>query len=321
MASENSNSTSSITEIADEVDEVPKIHIWFALKLNRQNLVLVQSIYPPLSHHFDSVVQKWTTKTDDQVIQNARAVHQKSNICDITRNKILNHIRDTEPDRDHRRLHILPVPSKNIILVFWQTVGRLPISYIGRFDLITEQFEATPISTARPFVESIRTESVVLSSHKNYVVMLNVLPSWTFGINIVDIRNKNEYPIWDSDVKVHDLLMHSQTDSERLLLGATDNTPFVRKWTDHMLRQQEFKDMEIAEVIVNLIGKYYAEPMMHLLQYDRYNEKSRHWMISEKHMLKSMVNGSGTGNGTEWNGTKIKWPQKDTTTVQPQNAQ
>ena len=79
--------------------------------------------------------------------------------------------------------------------------------------------------------------------------------------------------------------------------------------------------MEIAEVIVNLIGKYYAEPMMHLLQYDRYNEKSRHWMISEKHMLKPMVNGSGTGNGTEWNGTKIKWPQKDTKTVQPQNAQ
>ena len=309
MATDNSTTKSSITPIED----VPNIyqqsnHFDFALKLNQQNLVLFQSIYPPLSHQHNTVHQKWTSKTDDDAIHSALASHRKINII---KNKILKHIGDTKPH--HRRPRILHVPSKNILLVFYE--GPRATNCIGRFNLNTEKFESTRTGiTARGITYSIglmHTESVVLSSNESYVVIINVLSTmgsqlWRMGyvfLNILDIRNPNEYSLSTSKVKIDHLLWGDRMYFECLLIGPTDSTAFVRLWIKNILRQQQFKGMDIAFVLISLICRYYTEPMMHLLQFDRTNRRNRqirHWMISEKDILKPTVNG--------WNRKlKIRW--------------
>ena len=314
---ETSNATGSITEI----HEVPKIDFHhqlnrhgIACKVNQQQLVFFQSITPPFSHHFNSMAQKWTTTTDDGVVHNAVALHRK---IDIALKKIQKHIDDITPD--HGPPQILPVPSKNMILVFFEGTNLLPIPWIGRFDVNSEEFEATRIGSNIRSVP-LWTRTMVLSSNGNYVVIIYTVPHYNPDhcafISVLDIRNADEYTIWDSELRIDHLLPENWKYFECLLRGPTNNTPFVRLWMDNMLRQQEFKEMEIAEIIISLIGGYYAEPIIHLLQNDRTNERCRHWLLSEKAILKSnhcvpMVNGIGMVNGSE---TKIKWPEKGVNT-------
>ena len=316
MATAKSDSTSPIIEIA----EVPFIYQQannhdFALKLDQQHLVLYQSINPPMSHQFDCVVQKWSVKTDDD-IHYTLAAQRNFNISDITRDKILRYIPNPGP-RDSRT-HILPVPSKGMVLVFYEY-------HIGRFDLKTEEFESICIGREEGIAQMMmKFASVALSSDKDYVMMINLVIDDTLdtrmafplrmGIHILDIRNTNEYSICTVEEHIDRLFPQeperrvSWRDFDFLLLGSTNNSAFVRKWMDNMLKQQEYKDMDIAEVIIFLIGRYYAERMMHLLwtEHDVPDERPRHWMISEKDILKPMVNGIGT---------RFKWPKKDDTTL------
>ena len=136
----------------------------------------------------------------------------------------------------------------------------------------------------------MRTEAVVLSSNENYVVMLNVVPKVLGGrgvdfVNILDIRNRKEYAIYTSKVIMVGI-RENWMYTDCLLLGPTDNRPFVRQWTHNMLRKQEFKGIDIAEDIIFLIGGYYAEPMIQFLQYDHRIGECRYWMMSEKETLK-----------------------------------
>lgn len=285
------------------VDDVPYTfqqsnHHPSVLQLNEQNLALISSVHPLQTYQFNTVRQKWTNKTDDTAIQNGLETNrQTKNIL----SKVKKSIDDIDETAPHPMVH---VKSKNMVLIFYKKRSQqnrdTATVFVGRYNLITDTFESMELFSSRNAIrlqideEIVRNiESATLSSDKNRVVFIVYYTSrsringYTHRIRclcVLNIRNANEYSLYSSKVQISGLPSRMIVDCS--ILGPTDNGQFAEQWISNLFKQQPFKGMDIAVVLVSLIKRYYSDPMLHLIQYFHKDGCNRHHIMPEKAILK-----------------------------------
>ena len=166
---------------------------------------------------------------------------------------------------------------------------------ICRYDLVTRQWTTCwkDKSTHRFFQNgtpggtwsSDQTELMVLGSDQFYN-----------EIHIFKFVNANQCEARRSDCVLRNTL-HRDKRGIITLAGPTVDTSFVPQYIAHILRLEECKGMIMPPEIVDLIGGYYAEPMVHYLM-QHFNKRhldkrgvweiwgeTQHWMIKESEIL------------------------------------